>query len=253
MSDQDQPQESAGSGPAIQVDGNQSSPAPQAVTESAPQTSGSAQPQSDQYSNLLNTIVNDEGSPKYRTIEEALVGSSHAQEHIRRLEQENEQLRQGRLQADAVQEIKEALLHNRQEPTSSGGQEDFASIAEQVYERRQQEVAQQSNVQQVNSVMHEKFGDNARTHVEQKAQELGVGVEFLSSLAATSPKAFLAYFDTQPAPGTPSTPSTSQPRQAPVAGQGLEVPSNIMVGASSRQVLDLWRSVGARVQEEINQ
>ena len=253
MSDQDQPQESAGSGPAIQVDGNQSSPAPQAVTESAPQTSGSTQPQSDQYGNLLNTIVNDEGSPKYRTIEEALVGSSHAQEHIRRLEQEKEQLRQGRLQADAVQEIKEALLHNRQEPTSSGGQEDFASIAEQVYERRQQEVAQQSNVQQVNSVMHEKFGDNARTHVEQKAQELGVGVEFLSSLAATSPKAFLAYFDTQPAPGTPSTPSTSQPRQAPVAGQGLEVPSNIMVGASSRQVLDLWRTVGAQVQDEINQ
>lgn len=252
MSDQDQTQESAGSGPAIPVDGNQSSPAPQAVTEGAVQTSTSAPQQTDQYGNLLNTIVNDEGSPKYRTVEEALVGSAHAQEHIRRLEQENEQLRQGRLQADAVQEIKEALLHQR-EPTSQGEQPDFASIAEEVYERRQQQASQQTNVQQVNAAMQEKFGNNARTHVEQKAQELGVGVEFLSSLAATSPKAFLAYFDTQPAPGTPSTPSTSQPRQGTQASQGYEVPDNILVGASTRQVLDLWRNVAEEVQNELNQ
>ena len=122
-----------------------------------------------------------------------------------------------------------------------------------MYERKQQQASQQTNVQQVNAAMQEKFGDNARTHVEQKAQELGVGVEFLSSLAATSPKAFLAYFDTQPAPGTPSTPSTSQPRQGTQAGQGYEVPDNILVGASTRQVLDLWRNVAQEVQDELNQ
>ena len=58
---------------------------------------------------LLGAIVNSEGKQKYGTIEDALKATAAAQEHIRRLEEENTSFRQKVEESTTLQAVLDAV------------------------------------------------------------------------------------------------------------------------------------------------
>jgi hypothetical protein len=66
------------------------------------------------------------------------------------------------------------------------------SLVEQTLTQREQQSTASQNTQLVQTTLQEKYGTEARGHVEKKAKELGLSMERLSALAAESPNAFFA-------------------------------------------------------------
>lgn len=65
-------------------------------------------------------------------------------------------------------------------------------LLEQRLSQREQAAQKQQNYTTVVKAVQEKFGANAREVIAAKAEELGVGVDFLKQMAEERPKAFLA-------------------------------------------------------------
>ena len=64
-------------------------------------------------------------------------------------------------------------------------------LVEQTLTQREQSNTSTQNTRLVQEKLQEKYGTEAKAHIEKKAQELGMSFERLSSLAAESPTAFM--------------------------------------------------------------
>lgn len=219
----------------------------------------------DPYQELLQQITNDEGKPKYRSVEDALNGAQHAQGHIKTLEEENAQLKQ-------EQERMEELLTQLQsktdqapttestattdttespkpdERTSDTEQLDEEALLEKVEARlsakREQEQKEQNKRQALEAVQ-ERYADKAADFVQEKASELGVTTEFLLDMAATSPKAFYN------ATGiTAKKQQSSNWQSSSVNTSSMEQPKqefnggNPMLTGRTKDAVGLWNSLG---------
>lgn len=177
--------------------------ADQSIFESGTQSDPSTQQPSSTsgVQNLLATIVNERGEQKYKTIEEALVGLSHAQSFIQTLKTEKHQVEQQvnelRPVADKVSELEKVVLQLSQskppeQTAPSGMTEDaVASLVEQTLTRQQQQRVAKDNLQKVAEVVKKNFGDKAEEAFYGKAAELGFSKEDINALAARSPQAAL--------------------------------------------------------------
>ncbi len=151
--------------------------------------------------NLLASIVNERGEQKYKTIEDALVGLSHAQSFIQTLRTEKQQVEQQvnelRPVADKVSELEKVVLQLSQnkpsEPTTPSGmtEDAVASLVEQTLTKQQQQRVAKDNLQKVAEVVKKNFGDKAEEAFYGKAAELGFSKEDINALAARSPQAAL--------------------------------------------------------------
>lgn len=149
---------------------------------------------------------------KYATVEQALKALAHSQVHITTLETDNKELRdkfqnlESRANnVDAVlAEIKEGKANSPATPEVSP-----EAITERVLDtlsERNKEAKQKDNLQSSSDLLVEKFGNKEKAQVAlaDKAKELGLEVTDLMRLAAKSPAAFLAYFDTAPNQSSPN-------------------------------------------------
>jgi|TARA_Y100000361_G_C11146988_1_gene338634 small-conductance mechanosensitive channel len=148
----------------------------------------------------LSKIVG-EGN-KYANVEELAKGAIHGNEYITKLEGEMAELRSEldkRVTAeDMVQQVKRetaeqrALLQQTQENTTPqlDEQQLSALISNTIEQKDSQKLAQQ-NIQSVDKKMKELYGEEkAAEIVQQKALQLGVSVDKLAEIAATSPEMF---------------------------------------------------------------
>lgn len=248
MSDQDDNQQQAEPVDLFKDDSDNKDPEP---SPQQPDPQAAVAQATDSYQELLAAITNENGEQKYKSVSDALVAASHAQEHIRRLEAQLEQATTQQQRSDIVDEIREALK-TQQQPTSQpqSQQVDVREVFNQLLEERTQETSKVQNRQAVNAAMEERFGSKAEEAVKLKAQELGVSEAFLKSVGETSPKAFLEYFNAQTV-GTPATPIPTQRPAASVPSEGLPTPpENIMVGASTKDLVSHWRSVKDHVNNQ---
>lgn len=151
---------------------------------------------------LLKTIKNERGEQKYRSVEEALVGLSHAQSYIPEVKNElrtaQAQLAELQKQAEKVNTLEQTILEltqrgkEKETPTSSISEESIAGIvASQMQALKQQDVAT-SNAQTVRNAIIKQFGEKAADVFNAKAAELGMTPEDLTQIAVKSPKAALA-------------------------------------------------------------
>jgi hypothetical protein len=65
-------------------------------------------------------------------------------------------------------------------------------LLEETLSKREQQNTATENVKLVQGQLEQKYGTNAKAHVESKAKELGMSYERLSALASESPTAFMA-------------------------------------------------------------
>lgn len=168
-------------------------------------TQGSEQePTTSPYDELLQQIVNDEGKPKYSTVEEALKANLHAQQHIQTLEEENSKYKQ---ETTRMEELLNSLQNESQAATQdkvatttqseSPTPEDTATQEEQLLAKLQARMSEQerqrtqeANKKQALEKVQSIYSDKSAEYMKEKAASLGVSTDFLLNTAATSPQAF---------------------------------------------------------------
>lgn len=148
-------------------------------------------------SDLLATIVNEDGVPKYDSVEKALGGLKHAQEHIAKLQQEAAE-RQAELDKRlAAEDVLKELKASKQTDEKPSSQFDAEAIKGMVHNELEALTSKQraaQNISTVNERMTSKFGEKAGEMMATKAKELGLSLDKAKELAGESPDALLAMF-----------------------------------------------------------
>jgi len=105
-----------------------------------------------------------------------------------------------RLQTQVAAPPQQSANHNAGEPPKENTTLDVGSIEDLVrksLQKAEEEKKAESNLQKVERVLTEKFGDKAQSVISSKAKEMGVSMEFLGSIAKQSADAFLRLVSTE--------------------------------------------------------
>jgi len=201
---------------------------------------------------ILKEITNEDGTPKYASVEDGLKALVNAQEHIKTLESENSTFREDLSKRQTTEELLEQIKNqsqpdSRQDPSSNEGI-DLASVAELVDKQLSvREVARSTanNQKMVVTKLQEHFGDKAMEVFIAKADELGLGQQTLEEISGKSPQAVLAYFELKPSTAVPKSDGTIntdnlQPNDTPVDAK-------VPYGANSKQLVNAWKAAGELV------
>jgi len=192
---------------------------------------------------------------KYATVEAALASVPHAQQHISSLEADNQRMKQelAELQAklDAATRLEDVVAslsttQQPQEPPVPAGLDEEGVL--KLLEQREAQRLAQANQTAVTEALITKFGDatKATEALQAKAQEFGVDFEFMKSLAASSPKAVLSYFNvdtTQPTSVAPQYQPVPQQYQTPQEPQYDFRPK----GGSTSDLVRAFRECGKAI------
>lgn len=209
-------------------------------------------PNADPVVTMLQSIKNDKGEPKYKTVEDAIKALQHSQTYIptltdekKRLEQE---LEEARLQAAKVAELESTvarLLNSSATPTSAAPVLDESKIEELVTRTISRTKAQedaQKNTQAVVSAVAAKFGDKAEEVFYGKAAELGMTKAEINQLASIRPKAVLSLLGIQETVVPEQT--RKQSTQTALNTAGVEPAKNSFIGRNTEPVI-----IGATTQQ----
>lgn len=211
----------------------------------------------------LFAIKNEQGEPKYDSLEKALGALDASQKFIPQLKDENERLKAEleALRADVskretVEEVIARFTTNRQPTETAHTSEapkglDEAAVQEMLQrtltEREEQTVASQ-NVSSVRNALVAKYGEKAQEQVSAKARELGLSMDQVSQLAASAPQAVLSWFQASPSPsGAPLRSTVSLPQNN--GPDKLKAPEKSLMrgGASGKDLAEFM----ARIKQEV--
>lgn len=196
----------------------------QPVTPATPTNQPSS---GDNVADLLKLIVNDKGEPKYKTIQDALVGLQHANAHIQTLVTEKRQVEQEKqsLQtaAEKVAELERVVAElTKAPPQATPAAVDPTQIQEMVSQAinatKTQEIQKQNTAEVVNAAK-QTFGEKAEEMFYSRAQDVGLSREQINALAASSPQAALKIL------GLASQSGSSTPTQKTVMNTTEAVPN----------------------------
>jgi hypothetical protein len=167
-----------------------------------------------QTANPLETLVGE--GKKFQTTEDLAKGKLEADSFIEQLKQEAQQKAEDilkmqteleiyrRLQANTPPTVKpnEVTTPPDKAPEKTNDSVDLAARIREELSRAEAEKVSTRNVAEVKEVLIRTYGNEQKAAevLKQKAEEMGVSTDFLSEVAAKSPKAFYAQFglDTSP-------------------------------------------------------
>lgn len=166
--------------------------------DATPTTESTSEPQTESF---LEQLVAKKGD-QFRDPEALAKKALHADDYIEQLKAEKAQLETYKELIEGLKKDPKAGLEQltkpkeeplRAEPventTPTGS--DIESQLEALLEKRTAKQKAKENLDSVEAVLAEQFGETAKTVVHEKAKELGFSVQRLAELAAESPKAFL--------------------------------------------------------------
>lgn len=157
-------------------------------------------PQEDNFSDLLKTIVNEDGKQKYDSVDKALNALKHAQEHIPQLKTENEEkeklieeLKEKVTQQKTIEEVVEQLKPNQPEQPAdqleAKGLDEEAVLS--ILRKAEDTKTKQENETAVVTALQQQFGEKTKEALNSKLSEIGMDFNTFKSLSQTSPKAAL--------------------------------------------------------------
>lgn len=233
---------------------------------------GNATPANDQsnaaYADLLGSIKNERGEPKYKDVQTALEALRHSQEFIPQLKSDKEKTEQrlAELAAEVErlknieQSINQLNLNNQNKQDTSANSisaDDVASMVNATLTQREIALRNKANLESVVESVQKVFGDKAQETFYGKAKELGMSAEEINSLAAKSPTAVLRLFgiDKVAAPQVTGLPTGSSintagltPNQQTYIGRNA---STALVGATTAD-LQAERENAKKLVEELH-
>lgn len=218
---------------------------------------------SDPFSDKLKTIVNDNGQPKYDSVDKALDALTASQAHIKKLEdeakareQELQKSREEAAKAATLEEIVQRLTPKNKTPDDPpqpvNVEETIAKKVQDALTVQQQKAIADANGLTVRNALVNKYGDVEKTReaIAAKAAELGMSVSSLQSMSTQSPKAVLALFGVAaPVNSAPTTP-TSTPLNPIIKEEPLKAPSQSLIsgpGATDKNRKEMM----SKIREEI--
>ena len=192
---------------------------------------------------------------KYSDINKALESIPHAQSHIQKLEQEMAEMKAKLEAQSSVEETLKRFTSERAQETPTSQPLDlnevFSQFEERLSAREQQKVAQ-ANIGEVVDTLTSHFGDKEKAEQSfiNKANELGVNVQFLNDLAAKSPRAVYDLFGAKAAPkGKEAMSKTSVNSEALMSSRqpDLPKPKALGVGATTKDMVEAFKAAAATV------
>lgn len=216
------------------------------------------EPAPDPLNELLSQIVDEEGKPKYDSVEKALQGNAHAQKHISTLEQENETLRQ------KAQEMEEVLKQLRgdgdpqpdpapAEPVPQAPAADQSVDVDSLFEQFQERLTAKQKAEQAEQNKRtaletalKAYGEKTADVIKERASEAGMDYQDLLNLASRSPKAFNKIIGIGDKPNSSSSFTRSSVNTAalPSNGNAPKEFKNPLLSGKTRDAVDLWNSLG---------
>lgn len=191
---------------------------------------GSVTPPNDQsngnYADLLNTIKNERGEPKYKDLNAALEALRHSQEYIPQVKADKEaaerKLAEMQKEIDRLKTVEESIAsltnaqNNQQvQPPVGINADEVANLVNQTLTLREVQAKQAANSAQVVSAIQAKFGADSEKVFYEKAREMGMTVAQVNKLAAEAPQAVLSLYGIT---STGATPATNQQTPNPTSG-----------------------------------
>lgn len=219
------------------------------------------------FADLLKTIKNERGEPKYNDPVKALEALKHSQEYIPQLKQENTELR-SKLEdlqrtvekLKTVEDSVQKLTANQNDDRKTSGQvfdeQSIADLLERTLSKREIEARQKANISQVTKSLMDKFGADAEKVFYSKAGELGMDAVQINGLAASSPQAVLQLFGIDnvkgkntkmPSPISEGVNTTGfQPSKDTLVTRNKK---SLSLGATSQEYLEEYRNSGKMLEE----
>lgn len=212
----------------------------------------------DPYQELLKSITDNEGRPKYDSVEKALQGTQHAQKHIGTLEEENEKLRQRMEQMesffDKYKEQQESKQTDQSTTDTTATQETqtqldpdslFQEFEARLAQKTQAQQKEQNKRQALEAVMSH-YGEKAADVIKEKAADAGMDYRDLLGLAETSPKAFNKLVGIGDSKQTTSSFTRSSVNSASLSGKTQETQpkKNPLLSGRTADAVSLWNSLG---------
>lgn len=189
---------------------------------------------------------------KYSTAEDALNALPHAQNHILKLEDEMASLREKIAKTEAVEDVLQEI--NKTPPAQVAEPqltpEQLDALIDNRLATKEVESVKATNQSQVVDKFIQMYGDKDKAEAAylQKAQDLGLTVEHVNSLASTSPKAVFELFGFKPEQTiatriTPSINSEAVINNAPEQTQA----KSVMGVSTHKDDIAAWNAAGANL------
>lgn len=217
----------------------------------------------DIWTEKLKTIVREDGTPKYSTVEDALEALNASQAHIANIEAENALLAEKAKEAQTLKETLERLGNSMNEekpvvvtPQANGGLSEEAALelVNNVLNSRQQTEVAINNIKTVESKLVSKFGSEeaAQRAIVAKAKELKVSLAKLKQDSATSPDYVLALFGNEKPTAAPNTGTINLSRPQPTDSEVKRPDKSILSGrgATDRNQTDLMAQIRANIHKK---
>ena len=189
---------------------------------------------------------------KYASIDVALKSIPHAQRHIQSLEEKlassEEELGKRKSAEEVLAELRDSNQSTSQQPTASEGlSEDTVSklVAENItkFEKMKSESA---NLAAVDAKMKELYGEKAGDVYDQRLSEVGLSNDYVKDIAKVSPSAFFKLFGIESKKATIQSKTASSVNTASISTGETSRKPRLGVGATTSDMLNLWRSVGSK-------
>lgn len=215
---------------------------------------------------LLASIKNEVGEPKYKTLDEAIKALAHSQAFIPQLlnekrsaEEELAQLREQVSKSKSVEDVlKELTAKNVEDkprietpPVGVPNEDAIAELVKKQLEKEKIHDQEVKNASEVQNALILKFGEKTPDVITAKAAELGTTAKELGDLAKKNPKMVLSLFSASKPSVTPTTSSIHLPVN--VQQPALEAPSkSLLLGATSKEQKDYLQKVKEDVYKKYN-
>lgn len=207
---------------------------------------------------LLSGITNDDGTPKYKSVEDALNASKHAQDHISKLESELAELRNKGNPTEKLDELLDIVKSKGrgqgedENDASTMKPEDVLGIVKDYLTDTKAAETRESNINTVTNHYKSRYGKDASEKLYGAAADLGFSKGEINRMIAQNPNAVLKMLGEEkqkksadPVGGTGSV-DTAQFQGKPTAP-----PKSIMGVSSSKDLTDAWKASQRRTLERL--
>ena len=216
----------------------------------------------DPFADKLKAIVNEQGQPKYDSVEKALEALNASQQFIETLKNEKsgvsaelqkareELAKMGSIE-DFVKKLEPAMKTDEPKATTEVptglSEEAIKKLLQQQLEERDQQSQQQKNLDTVINSLSDKHGDKAAEFIRKRANELNTTPEQLKMLAKTNPALVMQALGGDKASNT--SPSQSSLNMDTKPRNDLQMPTwekgSTRGGLTDRQLADRFREAKA--------
>lgn len=206
---------------------------------------------------LLKTVLNENGEPKYSTVEDLAKGAANAQDHIKNLEAELATLRDKGNASDKLDELMEAVKESKgsgqgDENTSTMKPEDVLGIVKDYLTDTKAAESRETNISTVTSHFKSRYGKDASEKLYGKAEDLGFSREEINRMIANNPNAALKVLGEDKAKSSKTDPlSTNGVSTSQFSGKSDEKPTSVMGPTTSARLTDSWKASQRKTLERL--